>query len=92
MLNNILCIIDAAVCIAIALRIIFFCKRGRQYKRHVSWLAAAIAVFYGNLPLLYIYDHYVLADWPVLVTNSLLCAAVYRARGNIAHLLRRADS
>ncbi|WP_368900369.1 phage holin family protein [Mixta calida] len=91
MLNDILCIIDAAICIAIALRIIFFRKHGRQYKHRISWLAAAIAIFYGNLPLLYLYDHYVLADWPVIITNSILCAAVYRARGNVAHLLRRAD-
>lgn len=87
MMTDFVCFIDAAICIAIAGRIIFFSKRGRKYKRHVSWAAAAIAVFYGNFPLLYLYDHYVLAGWPVLITNAILCAAVYRARGNIAHFL-----
>lgn len=87
MLTEILCFIDAAICIAIAGRIIFFSKAGRKYKRHVSWVAAVIAIFYGNFPLLYLFDHYVLAGWPVVITNAILCLAVYRARGNIAHFL-----
>ncbi|PNS13370.1 hypothetical protein COO59_00705 [Mixta theicola] len=91
MLNYILCIIDAAICIAIALRIIFFCKRGSQYKRCISWLAATMAVFYGNFPLLWFYNHYVLREWPVMITNIITCVLIYRTRGNVAHLLRRAD-
>lgn len=87
MTTGILCFIDAAICIAIVGRIIFFCKRGRQYKRHVSWAAAVMAIFYGNFPLLYLFDHYVLAGWPVIITNAILCTAIFRARGNIAHLL-----
>lgn len=91
MQNDIPFWIDSVICFAIALRIIFFCKRGRTLKRSVSWMAAFIALVYINLPFLWLYDEHRLAEYAMMATNVFMLMVIYRKRGNISHLFKRSE-
>lgn len=91
MLNDIPFWLDSVICLAIALRIIAFNRCGRTHKRHISWLAALIALVYINLPFLWLYDEHRLAEYAVIVTNAFMLAVVCRKRGNISHLFKRSE-
>jgi len=85
--NDLLTVIDVAICAAIALRLMAFSKTGRTHKPAISWIAAGLILFYGNFLLLWLFGHYHASGWPVVVVNGLICTAVFMARGNVARLV-----
>lgn len=85
--NDLLTVIDVAICAAIALRLMLFSKKGRTNKPSISWVAAGLILFYGNFGLLWLFGHYHVNGWSVVITNALICAAVFAARGNVARIV-----
>jgi len=85
--NDLLTVIDVAICAAIALRLMAFSKAGRTHKPAISWIAAGLILFYGNFLLLWLFGHYHASGWPVVIANALICIAVFAARGNVARLV-----
>lgn len=85
--SDFLTVIDVAICSAIALRLMTFSKTGRTHKPGVSWVAAGLAIFYGNFLLLWLFGHYHASGWPLVVANGLICVAVFAARGNVSRLI-----
>jgi len=85
--NDLLTVIDVVICAAIALRLMLFSKTGRIHKPGFSWIAAGLILFYGNFLLLWLFGHYHASGWPVVITNALICAAVFAARGNVSRLI-----
>lgn len=85
--SDLLTVIDVAICAAIALRLMAFSKTGRTHKRGISWIAAGLILFYGNFGLLWLFGYYHASGWPVVITNALICAAVFAARGNVARIV-----
>lgn len=84
---DLLTVIDVVICAAIALRLMTFSKTGRTHKPGAAWVAAGLAIFYGNFLLLWLFGHYHASGWPLVVANALICAAVFAARGNVARLI-----
>ena len=85
--NDLLSVIDVAICAAIALRLVLFSKSGRTHKRGISWIAAGLILFYVNFVLLWLYGHYHASGWPVVIANALICTVVFAARGNLARII-----
>lgn len=85
--NDFMTVIDVAICAAIALRLMLFSKMGRTHKPGISWIAAGLILFYGNFGLLWLFGHYHASGWPVVVANTLICIAVFAARGNVARIV-----
>ena len=85
--NDSMVIANVIICTAIALRLMMFRKGGAHHQCWASWLAYFIVLAYGSIPFRYFFDHYDNTSWASLVINSIFCAAVYRAHGNIAQVL-----
>lgn len=85
--SDLLTVIDVAICSAIALRLMTFSKSGRTHKPGAIWVAAGLAIFYGNFLLLWLFGHYHASGWPIVIANGLICLAVFAARGNVARLI-----
>jgi len=85
--NDLLTVIDVAICAAIALRLMAFSKTGRTHKPGITWIAAGLIVFYGNFVLLWVFGHYYASGWPVVIAKALICAAVFAAKGNVARIV-----
>lgn len=84
---DLLTVIDVVICAAIALRLMTFSKTGRTHKPGAAWVAAGLAIFYGNFLLMWLFGHYHASSWPVVVANALICIAVFAARGNVARIV-----
>lgn len=85
--TDFLTVVDVVICLAIALRLMTFCRSGRKHKPGFSWLAAGLIIFYGNFALLWLFGKYHASGWPVVIVNALICAAVFAARGNVTRLI-----
>ncbi|KGT87229.1 holin [Erwinia typographi] len=77
---------NVITCSAIVLRLMSFRKPGGQHNPWASWLAYLIILAYASVPFRYFFDFYVHAHWASVTINLIICAAVFRARGNVARL------
>lgn len=77
-------ITNVVVCSAIVLRLMFFYKPGAKHQWWASWLAYLIILAYASVPFRSLFDVYVHTHWAAVVINLIFCAAVYRAKGNVA--------
>lgn len=90
-INDPLVLTNVATCTAIVLRLMFFRKPGAKHNPWASWLAYLIILAYASVPFRYFYDFYGHPHWGSVTINLIICAAVFRARGNVAqifHVLR----
>lgn len=81
-------ITNVVVCSAIVLRLMFFYKVGARHQRWASWLAYMIILAYASVPFRFLFDVYAHAHWAALVINLIFCAAVWRAKGNVALIFK----
>ncbi|WP_336143962.1 phage holin family protein [Erwinia sp. CGal63] len=86
MKTDLLSLIDAAICVAIALRIMLFYKADKTYKKAISWIAAGLILFYSNFALLWLFGYYQ-SSWPMALFNLLSGIVVFAVRGNVAKLM-----
>lgn len=85
--NDPLVITNVIVSSAIALRLMVFHKPGAQHQWWASWLAYLIVLAYASIPFRFFFDHYANTSWASVLINLIICAAVFKAKGNIAVLL-----
>ncbi|MEM6049608.1 phage holin family protein [Erwinia sp. P7711] len=85
--NDPMVIANVIICTAIALRLMFFRKAGAHHEGWASWLAYLFVLAYGSIPFRYFFDHYDHTSWSALLVNMIFCAAIYRAKGNVAEVL-----
>ncbi|EOI3539373.1 phage holin family protein [Cronobacter sakazakii] len=79
---------NVATCSAIVLRLMLFRKPGARHRWWASWLAYLIILAYASVPFRYAFDFYVHTHWASVIINLIICAAVFRARGNVARLFQ----
>lgn len=82
--NDPMVITNVITATAIALRLMMFRKHGAHHQVWASWLAYVIVLAYASIPFRYFFDHYDHASWASVAINLIFCAAVFRARGNMA--------
>lgn len=79
-----LVIANVVICMAIVLRLMSFRREGSSYQKWASWLAYLMILAYASVPFRFFFDHYEHTSWAIITINLLICAAVYRASGNVA--------
>jgi uncharacterized membrane protein len=79
-----------AICAASCLRLLFYRRSGARFKRHISIVAYLLILLTGGLALALLTGRIAATDIHplVILALALLTAAVYYARGNIAHIIR----
>lgn len=85
--NDPLVITNVVTCSAIVLRLMCFRKPGAHHEWWASWLAYMIVLAYATIPFRYFFDHYDHTTWASVMINLIICAAVFRAKGNVALIL-----
>lgn len=85
--NDPLVLVNVAVCSSIVLRLMLFRKPGARHEWWASWLAYMIVLSYASVPFRYFFDHYEHTSWAAVMINLIICAAVFRSKGNVARLL-----
>lgn len=83
---DLLQLINALLCGAIAVRLLTFRREGATHKPAASWLAFAIIVICASVPIRVAYGYHVSADWSDLLLKSIFCAAVLKTKGNVMQL------
>lgn len=86
-------LIAGAICGAICIRIAIYRREGARYRAGVSWLAYALAAATGcewlSILLAALFAKPTPAVSPfLLIVLLVLAVLVYRARGNVARILR----
>ena len=82
-------LINVALCVVIALRLMFFRKPGARHSWWASWLAYLMILAYGSIPIKFAFSEYSGTHIATLVINLIMIVLVLRARGNAAKLLSR---
>jgi len=82
-------IINVALCVVIALRLMFFRKPGAQHSTAASWLAYLLILAYGSVPIKFAFNGYAGTHTVTVIINFIMIVLVLRARGNAAKLLSR---
>jgi hypothetical protein len=81
--------INAIICLLIVARLALFVRTGR-HRTGISILAYLITVAAGTDLILSLYGMAPAPNLGSLLLKAILCAALYRARGNVAHLFQPA--
>ncbi|EOZ4422645.1 phage holin family protein [Escherichia coli] len=79
---------NAVVCMAIVMRLMFFSKTGRKHRPGYAWMAYLLILAAGFTAFRILLGHYVYVDPGELFLNLAICAAVWRAKGNLAKVVR----
>ena len=79
--------INALICGVIVLVLMFYQRDGARHRPVISLLAYFVVLVYASVPLRYLFGLYHDSHWLVVIVNLLICAAVLRARGNVASLI-----
>lgn len=87
-MGNLVSILAAVVCMAICVRLVAFRRDGQRYRFGVSVLAYLLAMATGCQSLATLFGMYPIESPFVLGILVLLCVLVYRARGNVASIVR----
>ena len=77
---------NVVTCTAIVLRLMMFRKPGSRHNWWASWMAYLIILAYASVPFRFMFDYYLHVHWASVTMNLIICAAVFKARGNVARL------
>ncbi|GHC17634.1 hypothetical protein GCM10010082_06110 [Kushneria pakistanensis] len=78
------------IALAICGRLLTYRRRGARYRRPISWLAYGLFVGSGTLAIQILAGRYVglPISWSFVILLAVCAVLVYRARGNVAHIVR----
>lgn len=79
---------NAITCMAIVMRLMFFSKTGRKHRPGYAWMAYFLILSAGFTAFRIILGQYSYVDPGELFLNLAICAAVWRAKGNLAKVVR----
>ena len=85
--SDITALVNTIISLIIVIVLAFYRRKGSCHRPAVSWLAYLIVLVYGSIPFRYLIGEYHSSHWLVVTVNIVICAAVLRARGNVARLL-----
>ncbi|PHV12936.1 holin [Chitinimonas sp. BJB300] len=80
--------IYAALCSLIALRLLFFRRKGRLHRPYMAWLAYLLIVTTASVPVRLVLGEHVALDVSGFISVLFLTLAVFAVRGNVADLFR----
>ncbi|MCS2155487.1 phage holin family protein [Scandinavium sp. H11S7] len=78
---------NAIVCLLIVIRLMFFSKAGKRSRFGVAFIAYLLILAAGGTAFRILMGQYVHVDPAELVLNSVMCAAIWLARGNLARVV-----
>lgn len=78
---------NAIVCLLIVLRLMFFSKLGKRQRFGVSLLAYLTILAAGYTSFRILMGTYIQVDPGELMLNSIICASIWLARGNLAKVV-----
>lgn len=78
--------LNAVICMALALRLMFFQRGGRQYRHWIGVMAYVLILASAFTPFLIWHNEYRETDPGELIRNLFLLVVVWRAGGNIARV------
>lgn len=78
---------NAAISCIIVIVLMFYRKNGARHRPLISWLAYFVVLIYATVPFCFLYGMYNQSSWLVVIANIIICAAVLKARGNLARLV-----
>ena len=78
---------NAIVCLLIMVRLMFFRKEGKRHRLSVAVLAYLVILAAGFNAFNILLGHYVQVNLGDLLLNSVICMAVWLARGNLAKVV-----
>lgn len=79
---------NAIICMAIVFRLMFFSKTGRRHRPGYAWMAYFLILSAGFTAFRILLGHYSNVDPGELLLNLAICIAVWRAKGNLAKVVR----
>lgn len=79
---------NAVVCMAIMMRLMFFSKTGKTHRPGYAWMAYLLILATGFNAFRILLGHYNHVDPGELLLNLAVCIAVWRAKGNLAKVVR----
>ena len=79
---------NAVVCMAIVIRLMFFSKEGKAHRPGYAWMAYLLILSAGFTSFRILLGQYTLVDPGELFLNAAICIAVWRAKGNLAKVIR----
>lgn len=85
-------ILNSVICLLIVIRIVLFERQASQHRPLISIAAYIIAVAAGVELLQAIMGFATTPSISSLILNTLLCAALYSVRGNVAELFKDSSS
>lgn len=86
--NNLPALVNSVLCAFITLNLMFYRRAQlRRYRPWVSCTAYLLVITYASIPFRYLFGLYESTHWLVVVVNFFVFMAVFRAKGNIAHLI-----
>ena len=78
---------NAIVCLLIMVRLMFFRKEGKRHRLSVAVLAYLVILAAGFNAFNILLGHYVQVNLGDLLLNSVICMAMWLARGNLAKVV-----
>ncbi|EIZ8816841.1 TPA: phage holin family protein [Cronobacter sakazakii] len=90
--HELMLLVNAIICGAIACRVLFFKREGRRHRWWGGWLAYLLVVVTASIPIRTFYGAYMVADWSEVVINAIFLAAVLRTRGNVVQIFKESRS
>ncbi|WP_028534427.1 phage holin family protein [Paludibacterium yongneupense] len=85
-----LMLVNAIVCTLLAMRLLFFRRKGARWRPRAALLAYFIIVAAASVPIgLLLGSGSDTTTLPQLVLNTVLCVAVFAVDGNVSELFRR---
>ncbi|ALL39022.1 MULTISPECIES: phage holin family protein [Enterobacterales] len=88
MASEIILIVNAVACTAIALRLMTFRRAGGTHRPLAAWAAYFLIIAAASVPIRILTGEYVCADWSETFINIAFCVTVLAARGNVMHLAK----
>lgn len=85
---NLLAIINALLCAAIAVRLMLFRRAAGNHRPWAARLAYALILTTGSVPIRVIFGGMPAVDVSAVAINAVLCAAIFTVRGNVVDLFR----
>lgn len=80
--------LNAIILMLTVVRLMFFSKSGKRHRPAVAWLAYLMILAAGFTAFRIFYGKYIQVDPGELMLNLVICIAVWRARGNLAKVMR----
>ncbi|GAA3911762.1 phage holin family protein [Gibbsiella dentisursi] len=79
---------NAMICAAASLRLLTFRRGKSRHNRPIAFISWLLTVATGAVTIRVLTGEYFYTDWTEVLINLLLCAAIFRSRGNVGKLLK----